>query len=51
MININFDNAYWLLIAIPLAAVLLVPFFIAIHKEARNAKVVATLVLHLVITV
>ncbi len=49
MINISFDNAYYLLIAIPLLALVLTPFFIAIRKENKSKSVVASLVLHLMI--
>lgn len=49
MINISFDRAYLLLIAIPLLAVLIIPFAIAIRKENRSKSVILSLVLHLVI--
>lgn len=51
MININFDNPYLLLIAIPVLALLLLPFAIAIRKENRSKSVVASMILHLVIAV
>ncbi|MBE7088388.1 MAG: VWA domain-containing protein [Clostridiales bacterium] len=49
MINISFDNAYLLLIAIPLLALVLVPYFITINKDNRDKHVVASLALHLAI--
>ena len=51
MKSINFDNPYLLLIALPLLVLLLTPFFIAIRKENCSKKVIASLVLHLLITV
>lgn len=47
MTNINFDNPYLLLIAIPLAALVFIPFFIAFRKQNRDKHVVASLILHL----
>lgn len=49
MININFDNPYLLLLAIPLLAAVLIPYCIAIRKENRGKSVVTSFVLHLVI--
>ena len=51
MRNISFDNPLWLLIAIPLFAAVLVPFFLAIRKDNKSKSVIASLVLHLVIVV
>lgn len=50
MINISFDNAYYLLLAIPLIALVIAPYAWAIRKENRNANVVASFVLHIVIS-
>ena len=47
MININFDNAYYLLIAIPLVLLIVIPYVITINKENRTKAIVTTLVLHL----
>ena len=49
MKNISFDNPYWLLAAIPLAIVLLIPFFISINKDNRSRGWIASLVIHLLI--
>ncbi|MBO5328197.1 MAG: VWA domain-containing protein [Clostridia bacterium] len=49
MINISFDNAFLLLAAIPLLALVLVPYFITINKDNRDGHVVASLALHLAI--
>lgn len=46
MSSINFVNAYLLLIALPLALLLSVPFFIAVRKSNVNGHNVASLVLH-----
>lgn len=47
MTNISFDNPYFLFIAIPLLALLLVPFFIVFRKKNRDKHVIASLILHL----
>ena len=49
MKNISFDNPYWLLIAIPLLAALLVPYFISVSKDNRSKGWVASLIVHIVI--
>ena len=49
MKNISFDNPYLLLLIIPLLALLLIPFFIAIRKENKSKSVIASLALHIVI--
>lgn len=49
MKNISFDNPYLLLIAIPLLLITVIPFVIAIRKDNKNARVITSLVLHLVI--
>ncbi len=46
MTSINFDNVYLLLIAIPLLAILAVPFFLAVRKDNRNGHNIASGVLH-----
>ena len=48
MSSINFDNAYLLLIAIPLAVLLAVPFFIAVRRDNANGHNIASGVIHLV---
>ena len=48
MININFDNPWLILIAIPLLAAVIIPFVLAIRKENKSVSVITSLVLHLV---
>lgn len=49
MSNINFDNPWLLLIAIPLIALVTVPFVLAVKKENANFHNIASFVLHLVL--
>ena len=49
MRNISFDNPYWLLLAIPLAAALLIPYFISVSKDNRSKGWVASLIIHVLI--
>ena len=51
MKNISFDNPYWLLLAIPLAIALLVPYFISVSKDNRTKGWVASLIIHIAIIV
>ncbi|MBO7196735.1 MAG: VWA domain-containing protein [Clostridia bacterium] len=51
MRNISFDNPYWLLLAIPLAAALLIPYFISVSKDNRNKGWIASLVIHILIII
>ena len=51
MRNISFDNPYWLLIAIPLAAALLIPYFISVSKDNRSKGWTASLIIHIVIII
>ena len=51
MRNISFDNPYWLFILIPLAAGVLIPFFISIRKDNRSKSVIASLILHVLILI
>lgn len=51
MNNINFDNPYLLLIALPLLAFVIVSFIISINKENRSYKNIISFVIHLVIVV
>ncbi len=48
MININFDNPYLLLLAIPLLALIIVPIMIAIKRDNRSKSVIASVVMHVV---
>ena len=49
MINISFDNPFLLLLLIPMLALVLVPYFIAIHKENKSRAAMVALALHIVI--
>ena len=49
MKNISFDNPYWLIIAIPLIAALLVPYFISVSKDNRSKRWIASLIVHVMI--
>lgn len=49
MINISFDRPELLLIAIPLLALVFIPFLIAIRKENNSKSAVASLIIHTVI--
>ena len=49
MKNISFDNPLWLLLFIPLAAAVLIPYFIAKNKDNGNFGWKISLVIHLVI--
>ena len=51
MRNISFDNPYWLLLAIPLAIALLVPYFISVSKDNRSKGWIASLVIHVLIII
>ncbi len=51
MSSINFDNAYLLLIAIPLVAVFTIPFVIAVRKENANGHNIASQVLHILMAI
>ena len=48
MSSINFDNPWLLLLAIPLAALFIVPFFIAIRKDNANGHNIASGVIHII---
>ena len=49
MINISFDRPLLLLIIVPLLALILIPFFIAIRKSNCTKGVIVSLVLHVLI--
>ncbi|MDE5867987.1 MAG: VWA domain-containing protein, partial [Anaeroplasmataceae bacterium] len=51
MSNINFNHPLWLWFALPMAVLILVPFFIAIKKGSFSFKNITSLVLHLIICV
>ncbi|MGN0822425.1 MAG: VWA domain-containing protein [Candidatus Gallimonas sp.] len=51
MSSINFDNAYLLLLAIPLVLLLAVPFFLAVKKDNANGHNIASLSLHVLMAV
>ena len=49
MINISFDNPLLLILLIPMLALVLIPYFIAIRKENKSGAAAIALSLHLVI--
>ena len=49
MNNISFDNPWLLFIALPLAAAVLIPFFITVRRDNVNFHNVASVSLHLII--
>ena len=49
MRNVSFDNWWLLLIAVPLAAAVVLPYLWAIRKENKTKATVTSLVLHIVI--
>ena len=48
MISISFDNPYLLFLAIPMLAIVVIPYAVAIRKENRSASTVITLITHTV---
>ena len=51
MKSISFDNPYWLLLAIPLLAAILVPYFISVSKDNKNKSWTISLVVHIAIII
>ena len=51
MKSISFDNPYWLLIAIPLLAAVLIPYFISVTKDNKSRGWTASLALHIAIVI
>ena len=51
MSNINFDNPWLLLIAVPLIVLFTVPFVLAVRKDNRNAHNVASQVMHVLLAI
>ena len=49
MKSISFDNPYWLLLAIPLLAATLIPYFVSVSKDNRTKSWITSLVIHIVI--
>ena len=49
MRNISFDNPYWLLLAIPMLAALLIPYFISVSRDNKSRGWVSSLIIHIVI--
>lgn len=49
MINISFDNPFLLILLLPMLALVLVPYFIAIRKENKSRASTVALVLHVLI--
>ncbi len=51
MKNISFDNPLWLLILIPLALGVIIPFAISIRRDNKSKSVIASLIIHLAIVI
>ena len=51
MSSINFDNPYLLLILVPLLAIVIISFIIAIKKENRTINNIVSFIIHIVIVV
>ena len=51
MSNINFDNPYLLFLAIPIAALFVIPYAIAIRKDNLNGHNIASGVIHIIMAV
>ena len=51
MSNINFDNAWWLLLAVPLIALVTVGFAVVTRKENVNGHSIASYVMHILMAV
>ncbi len=51
MKNISFDNPYLLLIAIPMALAVIIPYFISRNKDNRSGRWLASVILHLLLVV
>ncbi len=51
MSSINFDKPWLLLIALPIAFLLLIPFFLAVRKDNRNFHNITSCILHILIAV
>lgn len=51
MSNINFDNPWLLLVAVPLIVLFTVPFVIAVRKDNRNWHNITSQVMHIVLAI
>ena len=51
MRSVSFDNPWLLLVAVPLAIIILLPYVWAIRKENKTRATVLSLILHTVIVV
>lgn len=51
MSNINFDNPYLLLIALPLIVLFTVPFVLAVRKDNRSGHNIASQVMHVLLAI
>lgn len=51
MSSINFDNIYWLLLAIPLVVLFTVPFALAVKKENANGHNIASYAVNVLLAV
>ena len=51
MSSISFVNAYWLILAVPLLVLLVVPFALAVRKDNRNGHNIASAVMHIMLAI
>ena len=51
MKNISFDNPYLLLLAIPVALAIIIPYFISRNKDNKTATWIISLCVHIVIII
>ncbi len=49
MRNISFDNPWWLLLLIPLALGVIIPYAVAVRRDNKSKSTVASLIIHLII--
>ncbi len=51
MSSINFDNAWLLIIAIPIIALIAVPYFVTVNKDNRSGHNIASTALHVLMAI
>ena len=51
MRSISFDNPYLLLLIIPMAAAILIPYYISVSKDNKSRGWVASLIIHIIIII
>ncbi|MGM9642879.1 MAG: VWA domain-containing protein [Eubacteriales bacterium] len=49
MRNISFDNPWWLLLLIPLALGVIIPYAVAVNRDNKSKSTVASLIIHIII--